>query len=647
MASFQLLPQLYYGQIFGADYVPLTLNNLSRILMSPSWGSEVDMGWSNIPFLQYFPMSMFQYFLAFILGGNTLLIEKITWWGLYAFLSVLSSYKLSGRYISTSRYRYVSSLIFSVNTYSLMILSGGQIAGVGLAYALSPLVVYCFLRLLDDASLKKSVEFGITTTLLIMFDMRITYIIFVSLGILFVLHSLLQRKFFQKNGLKKTFLYIVLFPAIIILGTQAFWIIPSVLFSKGALGQFGASYTSSASLKFFSFAYLENTISFLHPNWPENFFGKTYFMRPEFLILPAILLLGAICVKKKSNYFPPFLIFTTVLIVGAFLAKGVNPPFGNLYDLAFNNIPGFVMFRDPTKWFVLIAISYSVLIPMTLFNLSSKVKIRNGILICFVIFYMILIRPVFLGGLNGTYQKASLTEEFKMLMSKLEKDSSFSRVLWFPQPHHARDFTTLHPALFPSSFLNSTDAPRLTTYINSNQFAYDLEKYAIGYIVVYIDTEEKLFLKERSYSDKQYSDLIKTLSGSPSLKRHEGFREMGVFGTVNPASKIRSDNALIKINETKPDKYSVYISSSGPSKIIFSESFNPYWRIVNLATGKSHYSQEFEGLNSFLLPDKSNSNFIIEFAPRNSVKYTIFFSICVWVILIGSYIVLRKRDKRE
>ena len=31
-----------------------------------------------------------------------------------------------------------------------------------------------------------------------------------------------------------------------------------------------------------------HALSLLHPNWPENLFGKVYFLQPEFLILPIL-----------------------------------------------------------------------------------------------------------------------------------------------------------------------------------------------------------------------------------------------------------------------------------------------------------------------------------------------------------------------
>ncbi len=68
----------------------------------------------------------------------------------------------------------------------------------------------------------------------------------------------------------------------------------------------GSNVTSVAAVQFFSFAKLDNAIALLHPNWPENIFGKVSFFRSEFLLLPIIafsplLFLFRTKIKKKEH----------------------------------------------------------------------------------------------------------------------------------------------------------------------------------------------------------------------------------------------------------------------------------------------------------------------------------------------------------
>ena len=86
-----------------------------------------------------------------------------------------------------------------------------------------------------------------------------------------------------------------------------------------------------------------------------------------------------VIIKKQIRF------FLILSLLGVFLAKGSNEPFGQIYIWLFEHIPGFVMFRDPTKWYMLIAVSYSVLIPYSIYKIVNiiiveiiVIKLRNS-----------------------------------------------------------------------------------------------------------------------------------------------------------------------------------------------------------------------------------------------------------------------------
>ncbi|EKD86147.1 MAG: hypothetical protein ACD_37C00447G0001, partial [uncultured bacterium] len=106
---------------------------------------------------------------------------------------------------------------------------------------------------------------------------------------------------------------------------NSYWIIPTLVLRINPLYDLGQIYTSFGAVKFFSFATLENTISLLHPNWPENLFGKVSFMKPEFLIIPILAYSSLLFIKNIETKIKKYIIFFAVLgLVGAFLAKGAN-----------------------------------------------------------------------------------------------------------------------------------------------------------------------------------------------------------------------------------------------------------------------------------------------------------------------------------
>lgn len=54
--------------------------------------------------------------------------------------------------------------------------------------------------------------------------------------------------------------------------------------------------------------------------------------------------------------------FALLALLGVFLSKQVAPPGGVIYKILFEYFPGFSAFREASKFFVLIAMSYSVMI---------------------------------------------------------------------------------------------------------------------------------------------------------------------------------------------------------------------------------------------------------------------------------------------
>ena len=172
----------------------------------------------------------------------------------------------------------------------------------------------------------------------------------------------------------------MIIPLFGLIALHAFWILPAILTHQNPLEQLGSAYSTTGAVKFFSFAALENALSLLHPNWPENLFGKTYFMKPEFLGLPILAYISLLFIstkektKEQKKTVQYVLYFALLALIAAFLAKGANDPFGEIYLWMFTNIPGFGVFRDSTKWYVLIAISYSLLIPFSLKHLQDIFK---------------------------------------------------------------------------------------------------------------------------------------------------------------------------------------------------------------------------------------------------------------------------------
>ena len=424
--------------------------------------------------------------LLSVFGLSWFFIEKLLW--LSVFLTgMYASYKLAKFILGKSPYVYLTPFIYVANTYFLLLFSGGQL-GVAWAYAYAPIVLQKFIESFDlskKINLRRIIINGLFLALLMILDLRIAYLVFGVVALyIFVI--------------KKSRLVLSLIGSLFIAASiHLFWILPTVFASSG-VSEKGEQFTNPGMLKFLSFADFSHALSLLHPNWPENLFGKVYFFQPEFLIIP-ILAFSAIFVRDQKVRF-----FALLAIIGAFFAKGVNDPAGAVFQWMFTYVPGFVMFRDPTKFYIYVAIAYSILIPAFFARINKTI-----VLIIFVLFWILTVRGIHVSIHN-------LPTEYVRLKDILVSDMNPSRTLWIPTNENFAYSSDIHPLIASSDIV-------------SMQMLYN---DGVRYVIVPEDSNKRIFLNNYTFDPQMRSDLIASLSATP-LKRDERFKELAVFENNN------------------------------------------------------------------------------------------------------------------
>lgn len=435
---------------------------------------------------------------------------------------------------------FISSLIFLFNTYILMLVSGGLVV-IGIAYSLIPLTFLLFIKILSSEKNKLFLFYSLTLGLVLgiqsILDMRVTYVTFSGLLTFLLVDSLLEKRVLKSL---KLFLFGIIVPAFTSILINAFWIIPAILTGSNSFKSLGDAYTSTASVKFFSFATFENSISLLHPNWPENIFGKIYFQRPEFLLLPIIAFGSLFFVKKENKKI--ILPLTAVSLLGSFLAKGANEPFGAVYLFLFEKIPGFLLFRDPTKWYMLVAVSFAILIPFTLFELYKKIG-RFGFIapLAFTFYFIFLINPLFLGKLPGTFQTSGVPKEYISFEHYLSLQQSFSRTLWIPNPSRFSYFSPNHPEVSGDLYFKKNNPLDMIKGLSINSLTL-LGNKGVRYIIIPSDTRGEIFIKDRKYSEKEYKDSVVFISKNKNLKEIKGFGRLKIYENYFWNHEVKQEN---------------------------------------------------------------------------------------------------------
>jgi hypothetical protein len=628
----------------------------------------VTLGFSWLHFVVTLPTILFR-----LIGLNWEIIQKIAYIYPLIFLLIFSPVMFFKKIFPKNNFYLISAIIFAFNTYVLMLIGGGQIY-LALAYALFPIILYLFIKQLRlikidrSKKLKYAVFTGLAFGVESMIDLRIAYVIIVAL-IIYLLLIINFRKLSRDTFKNKiliifnTFFYLLIIPLGITALIHAFWLIPLAIIRQNPLSNLGLIYSSSSAVKFFSFARIENTISLLHPNWPENIFGKVYFMRPEFLLLPILAFASLLFINKVKNLQEKkyVLFFTLLGIIGIFLAKGANDPFDGVYIWMFEHIPGFMMFRDATKFYVLVALSYSILIPFTVLkvyeylkskNLSKNklINLQNLFLGTVIIYLLVLIRPAILGQLNGTFKPTSIPDGYLKFEKYITSQNKFFRTFWVPQFQRFGFYSNAHPVISGKDFYNVTSAEEVVKELKNKNTEKKLQEMAVKYVIVPYDSKGEIFLKDRKYDEKAYLKTITEVSKIDWLKRVEGFDKIAVFEVLNPKghfyidTEIGLNNGSVSYKYINPTEYKVTVKNViRRDVLVFSESFDSKWIIKNEVDINSQRHNKL--FNSFKLPKDGTYNLTVYYEPQKWVNIGLTVSTLSLIIVVFTLIVITLKEK--
>jgi hypothetical protein len=666
---------------------------------APFWFSEVIKKFPSFPFLwaesglgnYQAVLAHFFYFiflpkLVSFFNLSWEWIERICFYWLFLAVGIFSSWYLAKKVIPHCRFKFLSVLIYLLNTYILMIVSGGQVS-VFLAYAVAPLVLGLFINLLTNSNvekLKSLIAAGLALGFQVGFEPRIALITMMAFGFYCM---------FFINVLKNLRILVrLVFSGLIAVFLHFYWIFPGLVLKKAP---FSSEVIAPYWISFLSFASFSNTFSLLHPFWPENIFGKTYFMKPEFLILPILAFINLFFINKLNTRLPAgqvlrlkknILFFCFLAIIGAFLAKGINPPLGEIYRWLFNNVPGMNLFRDSTKFYLLVCLSYSVLIPLGIFNIykwinpkskiqtpNSRFKIQtylSNLFLLFTICYLIfLIQAAILGDLRGAFKAKEIPKEYLVLKDFLGGQEGFFRTFWVPKHQRFGFFSAKHPAISSENFLTDSvckppfcelkmEMParwgekcfpndrcyvRELSYFLNPKTADVLGKMGVKYIIVPLDSEGEIFIAEHQYNPQQREEVEEFLDTIPWLKKIAVADRIAVYELAEYKDHFFIEDSGVNTikgwKKVNPTKYLVSLKINRvPVSLIFSETYEELWK---LRYGEETISSRpYMGiLNSFLIDKTGEFEVIIEFTGQKYVNYGLIVSGFALVLIIGYLII--------
>jgi hypothetical protein len=322
------------------------------------------------------------------------------------------------------------------------------------AYMLYPLIFYLFIRSINLRKDKNGdILYSVLIGLLLLFTDNVAFaVVFATLMFYSIFHLAFSRN--RKNEVFASTKSLGLILSIFLV-SNLYWIIPSFLSGRGT----NTSLLSLATVNdLISRSQTSQMINVIRGNGsPMGWFLDSIsnnsafypiWALPSFLIPIIAFLVLAFRPKDKNVVF-----FSLLAIVSLFLGKGLNPPFGQVYQWAYLNIPYMQAFRDPNKWVMTVSFAFSFLIlysvDLIIFHmqrihcpLSIKAKAswraNFGKISSVPIVLMLLTAcfvfsgPFLSGDFDGQLKTVDFPSSYQDAIQWLAEQSGDFKVLWLP-----------------------------------------------------------------------------------------------------------------------------------------------------------------------------------------------------------------------
>ncbi len=394
------------------------------------------------------------------LGGDSSVLNKLLGVIPTLGLGFVGIWKL-GSYYKLSNWGKVISVVFYLgNSYILLLIDGGQFL-LALAYSILPLS-FLFVEQAIVGSYKRKIIAVIPLLVMSFFDIRGVYLLLVLLFCRFL--------FGLKDNKGAIIKWIVSW--LQILGTFAFlWILMNFYWIWALLNSFNfhgslATQVITGVSSSTNFINLSHAMALQQPHWYKNIFGVVSALQFEFVFIPILVFLTALVRRKEKTV----AFWMIVAVLGIFLTKGLNPPLGEAYAFLYKYVPGFFLFRDASKFYFLVALSYSILLGLLVSYLEErKLKFTIAFVLVFLIF---LDRPVFLGKMTGIFSKPYLEDQYaKQSLFFVDKTSEYFKIAWVSQKPSLGHMDINHPAV------NTIDLAKIRPFQVGIKGDYELNNF--------------------------------------------------------------------------------------------------------------------------------------------------------------------------
>jgi len=279
---------------------------------------------------------------------------------------------------------------------------------------------------------------------------------------------------------------------------------------------------------------LKNTLALYIDSWPDKFLQSNP-VPIIFLLIPIFILISIYLAWKKKKYLNITLAATFIYLVSAFLAKGLQPPLGKVFEILLNYFPLFTIFRDASLFFIFAVFGASIIIGigfgLLIKNKSGMKRINNyaiAFLFILLLFLIILIS-------NSTYRNYLIQKKpqaYNQLERFISKSQEDFRVAWLPDLNEYASSSSENPAISINDLAKNewniilNEIEDVNDFIEKPESEYLIDSAGIKYIILPGQVEQK---NPRFKSKLFYRNIIK----QKDWKRLDNIGQLEIYENQN------------------------------------------------------------------------------------------------------------------
>jgi hypothetical protein len=374
-----------------------------------------------------------------------------------------------------------------------------------------------------------------------------------------------------------------------------------------------------------------------------------------------------------------FIILLAIMLVSLLvLALGTNSPF-HYWELGFPISDVMWLFRDPSRLIQFIVLIYSIFLAFTIYRITSnKKKLSKAISVLLISFILIVVSTsfstyTFVNSAGGRFAASTPPAALTDLKSFLDSDTGNYKVLWLPiRAYLVYDWNKANEEVAGNTYLQSSpkatydtlssQASRDSNFLGdlssnifsrykTNQIGYILNFYGIKYVIVYTDLvgfpkveaerivrilalQEDMDFVNRfgpyfvfrnsvlapdnaaqfyasTMSEAQLYDTAMS-SAISNLTQYQ----LQAFLSILRTEAEESPQPDLEVLYRSPTQSLLRVNSTTPFLLVFTETYDPLWKMKVDGSTFTDPMQVYYFLNGFAIDEPGQHVIEIEYTPQ-------------------------------